>query len=1155
MAMIVQWTSASGAKGNVLTGPFAAGDSWFLVPPALSGVQKPVRGETTINIDTNGDGFADTVFNLPSEVQPDDADPLTQRFDFEHHLSPTQDMLYVKKLGDNGFNICGGPNFVEIYLYQTTSPPTLIPFTGDQGACVHTPLSIQPRFFDHDGDVIRTMYLVGAPFPAGTPTHHAILWADLVNGVSNLDSNTYGHGVLNFPEFAPSGNAVFVIHSNNTSFPKYTFVDLCKSRVGGISGLSGARDLGAPFVSAHVIEPSTGQFDAIIQRNGNDVPGSNVRLDVSCFKPPTERACCFTSGDCFDLFPDSCIGPDRTPDPEGRLCIEVTCEDTTTQACCFPDGDCDVLLEALCTDRGGVPQPGFPTCEFAFCPLPQEACCLLQGICQDTDVQTCADNRGTSQGPGTVCNGTIFCPELALEVSAFGPATAELGEVFDYTLSYANTGDLDGAGVILTAFLPPFIEFVSASDNGMQPSGFGEVTWDLGNLAVGASGQATLTVRADCLGFLGDVTFSFYYLSDSRGPSFDGIVPVITTVSKPTTGGIDVQVTSTPAAPLPLKPADIVTHAVTLTNLVNRRQPGLTFEFRAGPDATLNSLIDPGSGFVDRSSANRWTWEGVLEPLATTAVSFTTRMHDCLTGTQTALNDGEIVVTHACGDILVRTATPTLPVRPVLHLALGTTNFPPPSRLVSFTSDRLVQLVRLNQPIDFRLTFGNNTPNALSSVTASVPIPFFNLSPGGIPPFIPPTDPGATYNAISHTINWSGPLAPGQTVVISYRATLHNSGGCMVPQSADANDGTCNYSFPFWLEGVPEPPTEPHLVLISGIGNVATFRPGVDSTLQPMFCSAATYLTDLAVADNGDIWLSGSPTLRFNPATLAIEGFPLSFFGDLGLPLPSGVAFDSTDGTVVFTGTRYDDNGLHAVARRYDPDTRTITSIFEDPNSELDGILNPLIDREGHLVGIPTTPPFLSIVRINPADPANYQSYGNSSYGSPTTLALDTDGDYVSPFVLPAPSSTPLAKIERNTGDFNAIVDNLQTVTGFFGAFNACAVGDNGDVYLATPGSALFVVHRTGSGGTEPLTPPSHDFGQDMEWVVPSTVPGDANGDGLINLRDFSDFARCFSLATSSFPECACADFNANGTIDLADLQLLANNLGRTTSAGPPGCP
>ena len=63
-----------------------------------------------------------------------------------------------------------------------------------------------------------------------------------------------------------------------------------------------------------------------------------------------------------------------------------------------------------------------------------------------------------------------------------------------YTLSYGNIGDAAANGVTLTDVIPTGWSFVSATGGGTNASG--TVTWNLGSLAVSATGSVTLTLQA-----------------------------------------------------------------------------------------------------------------------------------------------------------------------------------------------------------------------------------------------------------------------------------------------------------------------------------------------------------------------------------------------------------------------------------------------------------------------------------------------------------------------------------------------------------------------------------------------------------------------------------------------------------------------------------
>ncbi len=88
----------------------------------------------------------------------------------------------------------------------------------------------------------------------------------------------------------------------------------------------------------------------------------------------------------------------------------------------------------------------------------------------------------------------IPSPDLTVSKSD-GVDEAAPGDTLTYTLDYANTGDGDGADVVLQDTLPDWVTFVSASDGGSESGGV--VTWNLGTLPAGASGSVQVTVQVD----------------------------------------------------------------------------------------------------------------------------------------------------------------------------------------------------------------------------------------------------------------------------------------------------------------------------------------------------------------------------------------------------------------------------------------------------------------------------------------------------------------------------------------------------------------------------------------------------------------------------------------------------------------------------------
>lgn len=83
-------------------------------------------------------------------------------------------------------------------------------------------------------------------------------------------------------------------------------------------------------------------------------------------------------------------------------------------------------------------------------------------------------------------------PVIALTKS--GPAMVT-GDQITYTIHYANTGDGVASRTTISDTLPEGTTFASASNGGSDAGHAGTVTWNLGNLKPGASGDVMVTVH------------------------------------------------------------------------------------------------------------------------------------------------------------------------------------------------------------------------------------------------------------------------------------------------------------------------------------------------------------------------------------------------------------------------------------------------------------------------------------------------------------------------------------------------------------------------------------------------------------------------------------------------------------------------------------
>jgi uncharacterized repeat protein (TIGR01451 family) len=85
-------------------------------------------------------------------------------------------------------------------------------------------------------------------------------------------------------------------------------------------------------------------------------------------------------------------------------------------------------------------------------------------------------------------------PTFQMDVNA-GRAPALPGVLLTYTLTYSNLSDEAQSGVTMRAPLPSGTQFVSAEGSGLLNDG--AVQWTIGEVAAGAVGRRTLTVRVD----------------------------------------------------------------------------------------------------------------------------------------------------------------------------------------------------------------------------------------------------------------------------------------------------------------------------------------------------------------------------------------------------------------------------------------------------------------------------------------------------------------------------------------------------------------------------------------------------------------------------------------------------------------------------------
>jgi len=117
-------------------------------------------------------------------------------------------------------------------------------------------------------------------------------------------------------------------------------------------------------------------------------------------------------------------------------------------------------------------------------------------------VTTPVSTNNRANGVRLVLNSIFESPcaqaggQPAVTLTKSAPATLD-GNSLTFTLDYANTGTSPAYLAVLTDVLPAGVTFVSASGGGTYAAATRTVTWNLGTLAIGATGTVTITVDVD----------------------------------------------------------------------------------------------------------------------------------------------------------------------------------------------------------------------------------------------------------------------------------------------------------------------------------------------------------------------------------------------------------------------------------------------------------------------------------------------------------------------------------------------------------------------------------------------------------------------------------------------------------------------------------
>ncbi len=698
---------------------------------------------------------------------------------------------------------------------------------------------------------------------------------------------------------------------------------------------------------------------------------------------------------------------------------------------------------------------GSPVTQFAIddCQtLPPDvgACCLQDGSCLDNITELSCESAvvmGTWQGANSTC-AAVNCPPPpgpVLSISAAGPSTAPVAQPIVYTLNYSNTGTGPATNVFVNCPLPSGSALVSATNGGFLSGSL--VRWSLGTLSPG-SGSVSFTVTVAC--GTPNISVTGYSVVATEATVF-GSNTVATSIPQPSTDPITVAITSVDDNGGQLLNNETITHTIDLTNAVAELRENITMSFWAGDVAQFDSVIDAAGGAL--TGTNFLTWTGDIPASSTISIVLRTRIPECRNQNSTVdgLNRGNAFNLRNNCNAVVGTATP--PAQFTLGPVPMTVSLDFPTLTV--TSAGFIgptTLVRKGMTFPAQVTITNNYATVQTGVVVNVPIPT-DLNPVGNPPFVGSPPAGTTYDAGTQTIGWTGDLQPQQSVVIDFQVEYPATGPCSSFVSVNGSFGNCANAVNANANvlALPETLSTEHVLGLTPFNGLFRHEVGGSSTLEEYLCASFEIFWGLAGGANGDIWILGVPTVRFNPDTLNIEIYGDDYFrSNMNINNLYDAAVDEATGDVYLAGSEFAAPFNYGRIRRWNPGTGAIDVVFDDTPAPATPTYSAfrqiVLGTDGHLAA---TSNVGGIVRIDTANFATVQVYDDPAFPGYWGIAMANDGDYlVSAFTFGTGTPRPLAKVDRATGVHTTVVADLNTVTPSNDPFYGMTVTSGDELYL-----------------------------------------------------------------------------------------------------------
>lgn len=121
----------------------------------------------------------------------------------------------------------------------------------------------------------------------------------------------------------------------------------------------------------------------------------------------------------------------------------------------------------------------------------------------------------TDSAAGIAVTNAAYMPDLAVNKTddVDDGECVGVGGNIQYTISYQNTGDIDLTGVTIVDDLPAEVDYVSG---GTYDNVAHQVTWNIGDLAQGATGSVQVTVKVNSLATPGSTIINYATIDSSE---------------------------------------------------------------------------------------------------------------------------------------------------------------------------------------------------------------------------------------------------------------------------------------------------------------------------------------------------------------------------------------------------------------------------------------------------------------------------------------------------------------------------------------------------------------------------------------------------------------------------------------------------------------